>query len=45
MADGVVGKDIGAGGLGFDSWASEIGRNIDNGLPPVRRFLEAASRQ
>ena len=34
---------IGAGGLGFDSRADQIGRSIANGSPPLRRFFGIVS--
>ena len=41
---GILVKDIafGAGGLRFDSRAAEIGRGVDNVLPPLRRLFAAA---
>ena len=33
--------DIGAGGLGLDSKAGEIGHGVVNGSPPSRRFFGA----
>ena len=33
--------NIGARGLGFDSWTCQIGRSIGNGLPPLLCFLGA----
>ena len=41
---GVVVKDvlIGAGGVGFDSRASQIGLGVANGSPSLPRFFGAA---
>ena len=29
-----------AGGLGFDSWAGQVGNSV-NGSPPLQRYFEA----
>ena len=33
--------DIGAGGLGFDSWVGQIGQSVGNDSPPVQLFCVA----
>ena len=33
---------IGAGGPEFESQAGQIGRSVNNGLPPLRRFFASA---
>ena len=37
----VIDIAIGAGGLGFDSRAAQIGRNVANVAPPLRGFFGA----
>ena len=36
---------IGAGGLGLNSLASQIGRIVSDGSPPLRRFFRAVLRR
>ena len=43
LAVSLVAKDIaiGAGGLGFDFWAGQIGHRVANDSPPLRHFFGA----
>ena len=34
-------KDIGTGGFKFDSRAGQIGQNVANSSPPLRRYLRS----